>query len=159
MKSTLIEKHDLDRYLNIRELVKDYPNDMEFGSKVRELFLERDLDTAGHPVKKISKYLTADIDEIVMIDESTIDTCQHGNDLNSICSECDEQQARETWVCGICNESTYDVDWDYIGSGTNHLGCELNIELAENWKKKRIEDRGLNVFNHTPQGPMARRIH
>ena len=130
MKSTLIKEHDLNRYLKIRELVKDYPNDMEFGSKVRELFWER--DTAGYHVKKISKYLTADIDKIVMID----DTCQHGNDLNSICSECDEQQMRDIWVCGICNESTYDVDYDYVGSGTNHLGCELDIELAE----KRIEE-------------------
>jgi hypothetical protein len=37
----------------------------------------------------------------------------------------EEQEARDTWVCGICNESTYAVDWDYIGSGTNHLNCEL----------------------------------
>ncbi len=86
-----------------------------------------ELDTAGYPVKKISKYLTADIDKIVMID----DTCQHGNDLNSICSECDEQQMRDIWVCGICNESTYDVDYDYVGSGTNHLGCELEIEMKD----------------------------
>ena len=96
MKSTLIEKHDLDRYLKIRELIKLYPNDMEFGGKVRELFWER--DTAGHPVKKIDEWLTRDIEE---------------------------QKAREIWICSICNKSTYDVDWDYIGSGTNHLGCEL----------------------------------
>jgi aspartyl/asparaginyl-tRNA synthetase len=37
----------------------------------------------------------------------------------------EEQEAQDTWVCGICNESTYDVDWDYVGSGTNHLECEL----------------------------------
>ena len=34
-----------------------------------------------------------------------------------------------TWVCSICGKSTYDVDYDYIGSGTNHLGCELKIEM------------------------------
>ena len=66
-KSTLIEGHELDRYLKIRELVKEYPNDMEFGSKVRELFWER--DTAGYPVKKIDKWLTRDIDKVVTIDE------------------------------------------------------------------------------------------
>ena len=37
-KSTLIKSHELDRYLEIRELVKEYPNDMELGGKVRELF-------------------------------------------------------------------------------------------------------------------------
>ena len=86
------------------------------------------LDTAGYPVKKLNSYLTQDIDEAVMID----DTCQHGNDLNSICHECDEQQARDTWVCMICNESTYDVDYDYLGSGTNHLSCELELEMKDN---------------------------
>ena len=66
-KSTLIVEKDLDDILKIKQLVKDYPNDMEFGSKVRELFWER--DTAGYPVKKIDKWLTCDIDEVVTIDE------------------------------------------------------------------------------------------
>ena len=54
--------------------------------------------------------------------------CLHNNDLNSNCQECDEEQARDSWVCMICNESTFDVDYDYIGTGTNHLGCELQIQ-------------------------------
>ena len=40
-------------------------------------------------------------------------------------SEIEEQNARETWVCEICGENTFEVDYDYLGSGTNHLGCEL----------------------------------
>ncbi len=59
MKSTFIEGHELGRYLKIRELVEKYPNDMELGGKVRELFWER--DTAGYPVKKINSYFTTDI--------------------------------------------------------------------------------------------------
>ena len=39
-KSTLIKEKDLDNILKIRELVNDYPNDMELGGKVRELFWE-----------------------------------------------------------------------------------------------------------------------
>ena len=39
-KSRLIEKRDLDNILKIRELVKDYPNDMELGGKVRALLWE-----------------------------------------------------------------------------------------------------------------------
>ena len=46
-------------------------------------------------------------------------------------AELEENEARESWVCQICEKNTYDVDWDYIGSGTNHLGCELEIELAQ----------------------------
>ena len=29
------------------------------------------------------------------------------------------------WICDICDEDTSKVDYDYIGSGTNHLSCEL----------------------------------
>ena len=39
-KSTLIKEKDLDNILKIRELVKDYPNDMELGGKVRALLWE-----------------------------------------------------------------------------------------------------------------------
>jgi hypothetical protein len=40
----------------------------------------------------------------------------------------EEQKARESWTCSICGESTYEVEYDYIGSGTNHLGCELKSQ-------------------------------
>jgi hypothetical protein len=39
--------------------------------------------------------------------------------------ELDEQEARASWVCDICGENTFEVDSDYIGTGTNHLGCEM----------------------------------
>ena len=55
--------------------------------------------------------------------------CKHNNDLLSNCQECDEEQVKESWICGICGKSTYAVEWDYIGSGTNHLGCELKIDI------------------------------
>ena len=39
-KSTLIKPKDLNNILKIKELVKEYPNDMELGSKVRALLWE-----------------------------------------------------------------------------------------------------------------------
>ena len=68
------------------------------------------LNTAGMPIEKIDKWLTRDIDKIVMIDE---------------------EQIKDTWVCMICNESTHAVEYDYMGSGTNHLECELKQESQE----------------------------
>jgi hypothetical protein len=41
------------------------------------------------------------------------------------------QRAKESWVCEICGENTFEVDYDYLGSGTNHLGCELKQESQE----------------------------
>ena len=51
--------------------------------------------------------------------------------------ELDEQKARASWVCSICGENTFDVDYEYIGSCTNHLGCELRLE---NDRKPYIND-------------------
>jgi hypothetical protein len=57
--------------------------------------------------------------------------------------EIEEQKARDSWVCSICGESTYEVEYDYIGSGTNHLGCELEDE-------KRKDDRRKNDGHREP---------
>jgi len=65
---------------------------------------------------------------------------KHTND------ELEEQEARKYWVCKICGQSSYDLDWDYIGSGTNHLSCEVRLELDEQKlkerRKKLYEDQG-----------------
>ena len=34
----------------------------------------------------------------------------------------------QPWICEICEEDTSKVEYDYIGSGYNHLGCELKHE-------------------------------
>ena len=53
--------------------------------------------------------------------------------------EIDKQAIRKEWVCELCGKSTADVDYDYIGSGTNHLGCELELE-----SEKQIV-QGINI--------------
>jgi hypothetical protein len=55
-------------------------------------------------------------------------------------SEIEEQEARATWVCEICGENTFEVDYDYLGSGTNHLGCELAEGFQEITKDRREKD-------------------
>ena len=70
-----------------------------------------------------------------VLDLSTLDG---GPKLDTpIYKKSDEQKARETWVCSICGKNTYEVDWDYIGSGTNHLGCELKSELSSEYSELR----------------------
>ena len=34
------------------------------------------------------------------------------------------------WTCDHCGKHTHEVDYDYLGNGTNHLGCELRDEIA-----------------------------
>tara|TARA_X000001036_G_scaffold432696_1_gene469039 strand:- start:2666 stop:3346 length:681 start_codon:yes stop_codon:yes gene_type:complete len=45
-----------------------------------------------------------------------------------------DDEIESSWVCNICDESTFDVEYDYLGSGTNHLGCELELEKDKDLK-------------------------
>ena len=65
-----------------------------------------------------------------LADEIAIVLAERGSYTEYRDDELEEQKARESWVCSICGESTYEVEYDYIGSGTNHLGCELKIEMG-----------------------------
>ena len=48
------------------------------------------------------------------------------------------------WTCDICNKNTHEVNYDYLGSGTNHLECELKEqelqEKSDKIMKKLDED-------------------
>jgi len=57
--------------------------------------------------------------------------------------ELDEQEARASWVCSICGENTFEVDYDYIGSGTNHLECEIKSETKSSTEPvQTLDDSG-----------------
>ena len=43
------------------------------------------------------------------------------------------------WKCDICGKNTHEVDYDYLGNGKNHLGCELQMEQALA-KEKEIQE-------------------
>ena len=45
----------------------------------------------------------------------------------------------EHWTCDICDENTHEVDYDYLGNGTNHLGCELKMEQSLSEEKQQLE--------------------
>ena len=67
--------------------------------------------------------------------------------------ELDEQEARASWVCTICGKNTFEVDSDYIGSGANHLSCEIRLEQdknyrKKNWLQKKHEDKVFDNDNN-----------
>ena len=39
-----------------------------------------------------------------------------------------EKEYLDYWTCDICDDHTHEVDYDYLGSGTNHLSCEIRYE-------------------------------
>jgi|TARA_B110001454_G_C12484716_1_gene335865 hypothetical protein len=60
MKKMLTKDDEKNRYLKIRELVEDVPNDMELGGKVRALFNVK-VDTAGFPIETVNSYFSTDL--------------------------------------------------------------------------------------------------
>jgi hypothetical protein len=55
----------------------------------------------------------------------------------------------EYWTCDICDENTHEVDYDYLGNGTNHLGCELKLEELQKKSDKIMEklDKDFENFD------------
>ena len=124
----------------IMDVLKDMSNDQinlasEAARETVSSLISAALKAQGYNNKnKVNSYLTTDLSE-------------------------EEQKARETWVCSICGENTYDVDYEYIGSCTNHLGCELKVEMREkNFSQKKHEDKVFgkpgkwreDIQNHWP---------
>ena len=52
------------------------------------------------------------------------------------------------WTCEICNENTHEVNYDYLGNGTNHLGCELKQEELQEKSDKIMETLNKEFKNY-----------
>ena len=106
----------------MKQLIKDVLEDMSTGQINLESEASREL-IANTIIANIK---TNNGRKGWFLDLSTLDG---GPKLDTpIYEKSDEQKARESWVCSICGENTFEVDYDYIGSGYNHLGCELKSQ-------------------------------
>ena len=129
----------------MKQLIKDVLDDMSTGQVNLESEASRKLIT--NTIMAAIK--TNNGRKGWVLDLSTLDG---GPKLDTpIYEKSDEQRAKESWVCSICGKSTYEVDYDYIGSGTNHLGCELRLEQDENyrkknWSQKKHEDKVFDEY-------------
>ena len=52
------------------------------------------------------------------------------------------------WTCEICNDNTHEVDYDYLGNGTNHLGCELKEEELQKKSDKIMEQLEIDFKDY-----------
>ncbi len=51
-----------------------------------------------------------------------------------------EKEYQEHWTCEHCGDHTHEVDYDYIGNGTNHLACDLKAEESQQLEIQFPED-------------------
>ncbi len=59
------------------------------------------------------------------------------NSIDGTIPETGDDKEEAKWVCEHCGQNTFHIDYDYIGSNYNHLGCELK---AEDDRKPYIND-------------------
>ena len=140
----------------MKQLIKDVLEDMSTGQINLESEASREL-IANTIIANIK---TNNGRKGWVLDLSTLDS---GPKLDTpIYEKSEEWKVKESWVCSICGKNTYDVDWDYIGSGTNHLGCELESEMKgdkrvtkdrrkddrreKNWSQKKHEDKVFDEY-------------
>ena len=60
--------------------------------------------------------------------------------------------SKKAWICSICGKNTYDVDWDYIGSNTNHLECELENEMKNKLSEEIVDNKDVKYIYESPDG-------
>ena len=80
--------------------------------------------------------------------------------------ELERREAEKHWVCSICGKNTFDVDYDYIGSGTNHLSCELTrgqkedttVSTRERGPDRRKSDRRNDGHREYPYNSFVRNV-
>ena len=59
------------------------------------------------------------------------------NTIDGGIPEVGDEEEKAKWVCKYCGESTFEVEYDYIGSEYNHLSSDLKDE-----QKELYEDAG-----------------
>ena len=111
----------------IKDLIHEYPKDQMLGGVVRQK--QRDKENYedqgdGHLIEIDSHLIYESPDN-----GKTVYSREIGKDKRTLVSN---ELSQEDWICEYCNDSTYYVDLDYIGSKANHLGCELEHEMSYN---------------------------
>ena len=59
-----------------------------------------------------------------------------------------EKEYLDHWTCDICNDHTHEVDYDYLGSGTNHLNCELKEQELQEKSDKIMEQLEIDFKDY-----------
>ena len=99
--------------------------------------IEKEIKQIREELKSIKDDLKTYINQNKLTDETSkeyvqalIDNVSAGSDMSNT-NEVLSKEYLEYWTCDHCGKHTHEVDYDYLGNGTNHLGCELKLEMGE----------------------------
>ena len=71
------------------------------------------------------------------------------NTIDGGIPEVGDEEEKAKWVCKYCGESTFEVEYDYIGSEYNHLSCDLQKNDLQKQIYNEINADGLPVGGDT----------
>ena len=99
--------------------------------------IEKEIKQIREELKSIKDDLRTYINQNKLTDETSkeyvqalIDNVSAGSNMSNT-NEVLSKEYLEYWTCDHCGKHTHEVDYDYLGNGTNHLGCELKLEMGE----------------------------
>ena len=94
--------------------------------------IESEIKEIRKELKSIKNDLKTYINQNKLTDETSREYVQALIDeVSGTNKEVLSKEYLEYWTCDHCGEHTHEVDYDYLGNGTNHLGCELKLEMGE----------------------------
>ena len=96
--------------------------------------IEKEIKQIKEELKSIKNDLKTYINQNKLTDETSkeyIEALISNVKLNNINEEVLSKEYLDYWTCDHCGKHTHEVDYDYLGNGTNHLGCELKLEMGE----------------------------
>ena len=79
-------------------------------------------------VKEVKNILTDETSRKYV--QALIDSVSAGSDMSNT-NEVLSKEYLDYWTCDHCGKNTHEIDYDYLGNGTNHLECELKLEMGE----------------------------
>ena len=96
--------------------------------------IEKEIKQIRKELKSIKDDLKTYINQNKLTDETSkeyVEALISNVKLSNLNEEGLSKEYLDYWTCDHCGKNTHEIDYDYLGNGTNHLGCELKLEMGE----------------------------
>ena len=96
--------------------------------------IEKEIKQIREELKSIKDDLKIYINQNKLTDETSkeyVEALISNVTLSNLNEEGLSKEYLDYWTCDHCGKNTHEIDYDYLGNGTNHLECELKLEMGE----------------------------
>ena len=96
--------------------------------------IEKEIKQIREELKSIKDDLKTYINQNKLTDETSkeyVEALISNVKLSNLNEEGLSKEYLDYWTCDHCGKNTHEIDYDYLGNGTNHLEFELKLEMGE----------------------------